>query len=73
MKLALEDALYIARLKPDPDDKNFTQILTRKSAVIASVMSAVVRIDEARLRAARQGKVDQVLKAMRELQGRTVN
>lgn len=73
MKLALEDALYIARLKPDPTDKNFTQILTRKSAVIASVMSAVVRIDEARLRAARQGKVDQVLKAMRELQARTIN
>lgn len=73
VKLALDDALYIARLKPDPTDPNFTKILTRKSAVIAAVMSAVVRIDEARLRAVRQGKVDQVLNALRELKARTVN
>ncbi len=69
----MKDALYIARLEPDPKDANFVKILTRKQAVIASVMSALVRIDETGLRAARQGKIEKVLEAMKELRARTVN
>lgn len=66
MALALADAEYILNLRPDPSDKNFVQILTRKSSVIASLMSAQVRIDEAKLRSIRKGQMEEVLEAIKK-------
>lgn len=68
MRLALEDALYILKIQPDPESKNFTQILTRKASIITSVMTALVRIDEMRLRGMQKSRIDKVFDAMKKAQ-----
>lgn len=65
-RLAMEDAIYILELKPKPGDPDFSKILTRKSTIISAVMSAAVRVDEARVRGIRKSQVDRVLDAIRE-------
>jgi hypothetical protein len=61
----MDDAIYILKLKIEPDHKDFSKILTRKTAIIASVMSAAVRVDEARVRGIRKSQVDRVLDIIR--------
>ena len=41
--------------------QDFSKILTRKTAIIASVMSAAVRVDESRVRGIRKSEIDRVL------------
>jgi hypothetical protein len=51
---ALDEALAILRLQPHRDDRVYSAVLRAKTAVIGSVLSTQVRVDEAMLRAKRE-------------------
>jgi hypothetical protein len=65
--LSFRRALDIMKIVPKPEQKNFTQVLTRQTAVIATVMSTLARIDEARLRRVQASRIDRVLAEIRKL------
>ena len=48
--LALDEVLGIMRMQLDPEDRTFQTILRAKSAIINTVLTNQVRVDEAKLR-----------------------
>lgn len=63
--MALEEAEKILALPLDPDHPDFVKILSRKSAVIAAVMSTTVRTTAERLRGKTKDSLDDVITAVR--------
>lgn len=59
------EAKRILELPLDPDHPDFTKILSRKSAVIAAVMSTTVRTTAERLRGKTKDGLDDVIIAIR--------
>lgn len=51
---ALDEALAILQLTPHRDDRVYSAVLRAKTAVIGSVLSTQVRVDEAKLQAKRE-------------------
>lgn len=47
-----------------------SKIMARQSSIISSVLSATVRIDEARLRGVKASRIDELMKAIREEEGK---
>lgn len=59
---ALDEALAILQLQPHRDDRVYSAVLRAKTAVIGSVLSTQVRVDEAMLRAKRENLLEEHLK-----------
>ncbi len=59
---ALDEALAILQLTPHRDDRVYSAVLRAKTAIIGSVLSTQVRVDEAMLRARREDVLAEHLK-----------
>ena len=52
-------------MRIEPDHPKFTEVLTRQSSVIASVLSATARITPGRLRGQEADHMDEVLETIK--------
>lgn len=66
--MALSEAEKILALDLDEFDPNFAKIVARKQAVIASILSASVRVTSSRLRGKEEDKMGDIIAAIREHQ-----
>lgn len=52
-------------MRLDPDHPKFTEILTRQSSVIASVLSATARVTPGRLRGQEVNHMDEIVEVVK--------
>lgn len=68
--LSVDRALDIMKIVPDPEAKNFTQVLARQTAIAQSMFTTFSRIDQARLRGRVGDRTKEILTAIAEEEAR---
>ena len=58
------------KLDPEQDAKLFVALMTRKTTIISSVMTAMVRVNDAKMRGIKQGAVERILKLIRSAEAK---
>lgn len=66
--LAIERAIDIMKIKIDPKVPGFEKIMARQSGIIATMMSANVRVDSSRLRKPTDDPVGKMLDQLKGLE-----